>query len=74
MNVEDGEVSHLIRVKVLVLLYLCIYVCLCLCLYMSEDGEVCHLIRVKVLILLLHHLRSWDSLLFKLAFCLDLLW
>ena len=30
MNVEDGEVSHLIRVKVLVLLYLCIYVCLCL--------------------------------------------
>ena len=30
MNLEDGEVSHLIRVKVLVLLYLCIYVCLCL--------------------------------------------
>ena len=78
---EDGELCHLISVKVLLLLYLCLCVCLYLCLYMngmevsinSEDGEVSHLIRVKVLILLLHHLRSWDSLLFKLAFCLDLL-
>ena len=71
MNLEDGEVSHLIRVKVLVLLYLCIYVFSLS--FMSED-DVSHLIRVKVLILLLHHLRSWDPLLFKLAFCLDLLW